>query len=365
MSNKIIFHIDLNAFFASCEEAKYPFLRGRAFVCGGDPIYKKGIISTSSYEARKYGISSAMSIKDAFSIKKDLLVVPLDFELYAKKSHDFFEYLRTYSDQILPASIDECYIDMTKTCERIKPITLAKKIIKDLLKKFSLPASIGIATTLFWAKMASDMKKPLGITILGKKNYIEILYPLKIRDFYGIGIKSASILKNTGIETIESFALEGYSAKIKKVMKKDHYDALMANLSGSSSDVIPLYKPSKRKSISKEITFLETSNENEIRFFLEEQFEQLYQQLIETKTTTKTITLKIREGSFKTVQRSFSFKAYINDYDKLKIKLEDLFFEVYDSERFYRLIGVGFSSLSDSVIIEKPIDKTKDIFSFD
>ncbi|PKK96684.1 MAG: DNA polymerase IV, partial [Tenericutes bacterium HGW-Tenericutes-3] len=163
---KIIFHIDLNAFFASCAVIKDPYLKNKAFVVGGSSTFRRGVVSTASYEARKLGIHSAMNINDAFRIYPKLIFVPTEFSLYKKYSELFFSFLKRYSNLIIEGSIDEAYIDMTEASMKKHPMDLAKEIQDGLMKEYQLPCSIGIAPTLFLAKMASDMKKPLGITVL-------------------------------------------------------------------------------------------------------------------------------------------------------------------------------------------------------
>ena len=190
---KKIIHIDMDAFFAAVEQRDNPSLKGKPVIIGANPKEGKGrgVVSTCSYEARKYGIHSAMSMNDAFRLYPKLVVVPLEFKLYRKYSHLFFEYLKDYSNLILPGSIDEAYVDMTEASKDKHPLALAKEIQQGLYEKHKLPCSIGIAPTLFLAKMASDMQKPMGITVLRKKDIVNKLFSLPIKDMFGIGKKTA------------------------------------------------------------------------------------------------------------------------------------------------------------------------------
>ncbi|MGN1182207.1 MAG: DNA polymerase IV, partial [Faecalibacillus sp.] len=187
---QIIFHIDLNAFYASAEISIDPSLEGKPLVISGND--RRSIVSTASYEARAYGIHSAMPLFKAKELCKDLVIRPVNFDLYRKLSHQFFELIASYSTKLEVASIDECYVDFTEyiTIHQIHPYHLAKEIQNKVYNELKLRCSIGIAPNKFMAKMASDMKKPMGITILNKTNYKELLWPLDVSEMFGIGKKT-------------------------------------------------------------------------------------------------------------------------------------------------------------------------------
>ena len=201
---KIIFHIDLNAFFCAVAEIYNPALRNTAFAIGRENS-NYGVISTCSYEARKYKIHSGMSLREAFSILPSLNVVSLPYERYVNYHNKFISVLKSYTDLIEVASIDEAYLDMTEASKKRHPLVLAKEMQTRLLKEFRLSSSIGIAPTLFLAKMGSDYKKPLGITVIRKRDAKEILSPLPVKDIYGIGKKTYPLLMEKGILTIGDF----------------------------------------------------------------------------------------------------------------------------------------------------------------
>ena len=201
---KIIMHIDLNAFFATAEEARNPELRGKPIIVGHPG--RRGVVSTANYEARKFGVHSAMPTYEALERCPSLIIVPCDFKYYEMLSNSFFSFLRRLTPLVEPASIDEGYVDMTAVLSKEKdPLAYLKKLQNDILQELDLKCSIGIATTKFLAKMASDMKKPMGITILRKKDQANLLYPLPIESFWGIGRKTSPRLKALGIETIGDF----------------------------------------------------------------------------------------------------------------------------------------------------------------
>ena len=203
---RIIFHIDMNAYFCSVACILYPSLRGEAFAIGRENTYK-GVISTASYEARALGIHAAMPISEAYKIKPDLKVISIDYKYYQDYHNKFVNIIKEYSNLIEVASIDELYADMTDISKSKHPIVLAKEIQLRLLKELGLSCSIGIAPTLFLAKMASDIKKPLGITVIRKKDVKDILYPLSVKEIFGIGKKTYPKLINGGINTIAEFMM--------------------------------------------------------------------------------------------------------------------------------------------------------------
>ena len=161
---RIIFHIDMNAFFCSVACNLNPTLRGKAFAIGRENTYR-GVLSTASYEARKLGVHAAMPVADAYKLVPDLMVINIDYSYYEDYHNKFINIIKQYSNIVEVASIDECYVDVTDISRDKHPLVLAHEIQLRILKELNLSCSIGIAPTLFLAKMASDMKKPLGITV--------------------------------------------------------------------------------------------------------------------------------------------------------------------------------------------------------
>ncbi|NLB49235.1 MAG: DNA polymerase IV, partial [Erysipelotrichia bacterium] len=203
--SKIIVHIDLNAFFVRCEEIKDPTLEGKPVAVGR--IGRSGIVSTCSYEARKFGVHSGMPMFKALALCKDLIVKQVDFNFYSVLSREFMMFVRTYTKKMEIASVDECYADFTEELKGVKdPIAYFRQFQKELYKKTKLYCSIGIAPTKFLAKMASDFKKPNGITILRKRDISKMLYDLPIEKMFGIGKKTSPRLKSVGVKTIGDLA---------------------------------------------------------------------------------------------------------------------------------------------------------------
>ena len=342
---KIIFHIDLNAFFASCAIIKEPYLKDKVFVVGGNATSRRGVISTASYPARKLGIHSAMNINDAFRIYPKLIIVPTQFSLYQKYSSLFFTFLKRYSNIILEGSIDEAYVDMTESSIKKHPLEIAKEIQEGLMKEHGLPCSIGIASTLFLAKMASDMKKPLGITVLRKSDIVDKLFPLPIRDCYGIGKKTYPRLENIGIDTIGAFSKPENKEKILTIMSEQSYASYIEHIMGRSSDIIDPKKYAIPKSISNETTLNYNMDSFDAIFkIITELLENTHERLTKEELVTKTVGIRLRDINFETVNRSVSFESHTDDYDQILDAIENLFEENYKGEPL-RLVGVFLNSV--------------------
>ncbi|TNF06703.1 MAG: DNA polymerase IV [Bacillota bacterium] len=357
---KIIFHIDLNAFFASCAVIKEPYLKDKVFVVGGSSTSRRGVISTASYAARKLGIHSAMSINDALSIYPKLVIVPLNFSLYHKYSQIFFNHLKKYSNLVLAGSIDEAYVDMTEASLKKHPLELAKEIQETLLSEHQLPCSIGIASTLFLAKMASDMQKPLGITVLRKKDIVSKLFPLPIKDMYGIGKKTYPRLESLGIQTIGDFTKEENKSIILSVMSEQSYVSYLDHILGKSSDEIDPKRYQIPKSISNETTLNYNMDQSDVIFkIMEELLEHTHERLINEELVTKTVGIRLRDDQFETVNRSYSFIEHTDDYYVIHEAIEQLF-ERYYHQKPLRLIGVFFGS----VILKRDLKKDVNLFNY-
>jgi len=343
---RIILHIDMNAFYASCAAIKEPYLKNKVFAVGGPAgTTQRGVLSTASYNARKLGIHSGMVVKEALTIYPKLVIVPTDFNLYKEKSNTFMAVLKSYSNLIFAGSIDEAYLDITEASNFTHPEVIAKTIQDKLYYEHQLPSSIGIAPTLFLAKMASDYKKPMGITVLRKRDVAKMLYPLAVKDIYGIGKKTSERLKQFNINTIADFMNPDHQSQILKVLSPRHYQEVKDDLLGNSTNIVNPDKYAIARSISNETTL--NTDINSYELLLEElnnQFERSFKRLIKHQLLTRTISIKIKYSDFRVVSRSLSFFDYTIDKEMLKSELENLFSELYAGENV-RLIGAGFSNL--------------------
>lgn len=342
---KIIFHIDLNAFYCSCAQIKEPYLKDKVFVVGGSSTFRRGVITTANYKARALGIHSAMNINDALNIYPKLVIVPTDFKLYRKYSKMFFDFLRKYTPLVLAASIDEAYMDVTDAVKDRHPLEFAEDIQKTLHDTIGLPSSIGIAPTLFLAKMASDFKKPMGITVLRKRDIVRKLFPLSIKEMHGIGIKTYPRLIDMGVATIGDFTKAENKEKILTVMTEQAYEGFIDHILGKSSDIVDPDKYAIPKSISNETTLGSPLDHYEsVLAIIEEQLLTSYQRLIDEELVTKTVGIKLRDANFKTFTRSFTFNDYTDDYDIIHEQILDLFEKNFNQQPV-RLIGASLSQL--------------------
>lgn len=204
---RIIFHVDMNSFYASVEQAHDPSLKGKPIAIAGNPKERRGILVTCSYEARALGVYTTMTVHEAKRKCPDLLLLPPDFQKYREASKAMFAILRSYTELVEPVSIDEGYMDVTLLSKERHALQIAQEIQTRLLTELDLPCSIGVAPNKFLAKTASDMKKPMGITVLRLRDIEQVLWPLEVVKMHGIGESTAKKLNDQGIFTIGNLAM--------------------------------------------------------------------------------------------------------------------------------------------------------------
>lgn len=357
---RIIFHIDMNQFFCSVACILDPTLRGKAFAIGRENT-KRGVLSTASYEARKYGIHSAMSQVEAIEKLPSLLIIHLDYSHYIEYHNKFINIIREYTNLIEVASIDEVYADMTEISKVKHPLVLAKEIQKRLLVELELPSSIGIGPTLFLAKMASDMKKPLGLTVIRKRDIVNILYPVDVSDIYGIGKKTHPRLKANGINTIGDFMNPNNKDKVISLVGENTYNYAYNALTGNSSNKVDPQRYDSASSISESQTYdVYKESIDDILYEMRKMTRSVYQKMIKYKYMTKTITITLRDSDFKTITRQKSLNEYTDDLVYINQIVSDLLEENFEEKR-YRLVGVGLSNLID----RKSLPKEYNLFTMD
>ena len=341
---KIIMHIDLNAFFATAEEARNPALANKPVAIGHPG--RRGVISTANYEARKYGVHSAMPTYEALEKCPSLILVPCDFSYYEMLSNSFFTFLKRITPLVEPASIDEGYVDLTaRLTHEIDPIGFLKNLQDELLKELDLKCSIGVAPTKFLAKMASDMKKPMGITILRKRDLSEKLYPLPIDDFYGIGKRTSPLLKELGIRTIGDLKkkCDVDDKEVQEALGK-FYFTVKDWVNGEGSDVVSPIADDP-KSIGRSETFpYDTNDYEEISDKIAELCREVSSASKREKKKGKTVSIVIKDPSFHSHDKSVSFRLATNDFDDIFDRAMDLY-EKNFLGRVIRLVGVSLSNL--------------------
>ena len=358
---KVILHIDLNYFFVRCEEIMNPSLEGKPVAIGHDG--RGGIISTCSYKAREYGVRSGMPTFKAKQLCLDLILMRGNYELYQKKSNEFFSFLRNYSKIIEPASIDECYVDITKEVKNIKdPLAFINEIQTNLFKETKLMCSIGVSTTKFLAKMGSDLKKPMGITIIHKKDIPNLLYPLKIEDFYGIGKKTAPKLKEIGVNSIGELAkrIENDDQDVKELLGK-FYFAIKDWINGKGDDVVSTEERDP-KSISHSHTLIKDTNDPDtIIDAIKIASKEVSKHAKEVNKIGTTVQIIFKDSDFKNFVRSGKLKRNTNEFADIFAKAVSLYETNFESneDKLFRLVGVGLQNL------EEPEKKNMQISIFD
>lgn len=345
-SSKIIFHIDMNAFFASVEMAEDPTLEGKPIaVAHNDPLYR-GIILSPNYEARKHGIKTTMLVKDALLKCNNLVIVQPKMNLYKEYSKKFFDYLFTITDQIEIASIDEAYMDVTEKFKSIHPVDLASLIQTKLYKEYKLPSSIGIAPNKFLAKMASDMKKPLGITVLRKREIDRYLWPLPIEKMFGVGKKTKPKLEEIGIKTIGDLANYKDLDTLKATIGELHAISLYEHANGIDNSIVDVNSYSESQSISNSYTFDTNVFDPEYaKSTLKVIANTVSHRLKNENKKALTIGLILKYSNFKQINRSQSLSVSTNDDKEIYRIAEDIFEEYFNQGDEIRLVGIFASRL--------------------
>lgn len=342
---KVIFHIDMNAFFCTVAEILNPSLRGKAFAIGREGTYK-GVLSTASYEARKYGIHSAMSQLEAYKILPSLIIVNCDFKNYEYYHKKFVDLILEYTKIVEVASIDEVYADMTEVAKTKHPIVLAKEIQYRLIHEYNLKSSIGIGPTLFYAKMASDMKKPMGITVLRIREKEKMLYPLSVKDIFGIGKKTYPRLIENGILTIGDFMNPNNKELIVDLIGENQYNYAYSHINGNSTNIVDPDRYADSQSISTSQTFdVFKIDPEELVYESRGMIRSVIKRLKYDNYLCKTIILTLRDSDFVTISRRKTLNEYTDDFYVISDVIIDLINEYFISGKSYRLLGVGLSNL--------------------
>ncbi len=343
--SKIILHIDLNQFFVRCEEIKNPNLLGMPIIIGHEG--RGGIVSTCSYKAREFGVRSGMPTFKAVQLCPKAIIIPGDYKYYSLMSRKFISFIKTKAKIIEQASIDECYVDMTNELKGIKDVKrYLIDIQKELFETTGLKCSIGIAPTKFLAKMASDMKKPMGLTIIHKNDAAKLLAPLPIGDFYGIGKKTAPKLEVLGIKTIGDLTtkVNNDDPIIKKELGKFFY-AIKDSLNGDSSDYVNA-EPFDPKSIGNSHTLpYDTNSYNELKDNLFMLAEEVSERCIEANKIGNTVQIIFKDNEFKVINRSITFEKPTNNINIIKSYVLKLLDKNYDETKMIRLVGVTMQNL--------------------
>ncbi len=336
-----LFHVDLDCFFAAVEIREQPSLKGLPIIVGGDKESKRGVVTTCTYEARRFGVHSGMSIVDALKLCPESICLPRgNYLLYREVSDSVMSILSTYTDEFRCASIDEAYLNLTKIINKEfngNPIPIAEEIKKEIFEIEGITCSIGIGSNTTIAKMATSQNKPNGITYIPKEHIKEFLKPLPVRRISGIGPKSAERLqKNHGVETIgQIMKLETEYEMIRKYGSLGKF--FYRIISGEGRTKLKTNDYYGAQSISKGRTFygyLEDGEPITAEKLLPKLIDQVHERLTKKSFRFKTVTLEIKlQNSFKNINKSRSFLAANDDKERINSTVFELLEEFRNTHK--------------------------------
>lgn len=354
LPQRIILHVDMDSFFASVEIRERPDLKGKPVIIGADPKggNGRGVVSTCSYEARRFGVHSAMPVSIAYRKCPDGIFLPVNMPLYKKTSKNIMDILREYSEKFEQVSVDEGYLDLTHIGSFEEAEKIAEEIKTRVLLSEDITCSVGIGPSKVVSKIASDYQKPNGLTIVRPEEVSSFLNPMPIGKIPGIGKKTQEILSNAHIKTVTD--LVDYD--IQKLISLVGRHAADMKLLASGIDNRPVLKREEQKSTGRETTF-QTDTKDEIRI-LDTALnicDEIFQIISSKKLRFRTVTVKIRYSGFITHTRSKSLPRHTTDLQTLKDTASSLISENLDTKLPVRLIGVSVSAFDSQETVQMQI----------
>ena len=345
MKARQIIHVDMDAFYASVEQLDRPELQGKAVIVGGDPK-ARGVVSAASYEARKFGIHSAMPMAQAVRLCPQGVVLPVRMDRYAEVSHTIHTIFERYTPLVEPISLDEAFLDVTGSIDLFGSAEQIGHDIKTQIRaQTHLTASVGVAPNKFLAKLASDLNKPDGFVVITEQNKQQILDPLPVGKIWGVGEVTEKALHYRGIRTITQLRCTT-AEELKGIVGNGATELLRLACGEDDSEVEP---ERQRKSLSSEQTFATDIRDAAIlSSVLLEEVEEVAERLRRHRLKARTVTLKLRYGDFRTVTRSETLREPTN-LTKLLWEAADRVFRQWQvrSGGPLRLLGFAASGLED------------------
>jgi len=338
---RIILHLDMDSFYASVEMHKRPELVGRPVIIGANPKHGtgRGVVSTCSYEARAFGVHSAMPISQAYSLCPDAVFLPPDFPLYARVSGEIMTIIRSHGYRFEQVSIDEAFIDVSPVGSFRAAQALAEEIKKEINTRLGITCSVGVAPSKVVAKIASDAKKPDGLTVVDPANVQAFLAPMPVRKIPGIGKKTERELHEMKILTIGELMV--YDVQ-ELVARFGRWGIVMHNIA-SGIDESEVQEREGVRSISREITFAEdTDNPQVLVTTLNTLAADVQWNLLDDGLRFRTLTVKVRYQGFVTKTRSKTLSHYTNDAATIRTGAQELLRHLFDGRKI-RLLGLRLS----------------------
>jgi DNA polymerase IV len=349
-----IIHIDMDAFFAAVEQRDFPEYRNKPLIVGGDP-FSRGVVATCSYEARPFGIHSAMPTSRAYRLCPEAIFVKPRFEAYREASHAIRQIFFEYTDLVEPLSLDEAYLDVTESSQHDGSATLIAKAIKARIKQQTqLTASAGISYNKFLAKIASDLDKPDGLCLITPKQGVEFVERLPIHKFHGVGKATTRKMHGLGIQTgkdLMKYSLEDLQQYFGK-------SGLYYFNIAKGIDNRPVVSHRKSRSIGVETTYQQDISGTDLVL---EQLQQLFDTALKKVTdkhlSAHTITVKIKYHDFVQITRSRTLPEIITNSIKIKPLIDQLLINTDVSHRNVRLLGVTLSSFDDDKAVLSTVEQ--------
>ena len=357
-----ILHADLDAFYAAVEQLDNSDLIGKPILVGGRPE-NRGVVATASYEARQFGIHSAMPMRTAVQRCPHGIIVSPRFARYREKSNEVMAIFRDFTDSVEPLSLDEAYLDITSVVDGgEKPLAVALDLKSRIFNETGLRVSVGVGTCKTVAKIGSDLDKPDGLVVIQPGEEAKFLAPLSVGKLWGIGPKTAQRLHQEGIKTIGDLAekpLEWF-AKI--------FGKRASNLRGKAMgmDNEALQTGGSAKSISSESTFAEDLGDaTELRYILERKAVAVAHQLDRKGLKARTVKVKLRLANFTTFTRQLTLPYLTNDEEEIKSASWKLLEAELEPGRTFRLLGVGMANFDENDLAGSQIVHQLPLFTHD
>ena len=347
---RTILHIDMDAFYASIEQRDNPELKGKPVIIGGKT--GRGVVSTASYEARKYGVRSAMPITEAVRRCPDGIYIPPNIPKYRAVSEQIMEIFHRYTPDVEAISLDEAFVDVTGSQKLFGTAEeIGRTIKQSIYDELQLTASVGLAYNKFLAKLASDLDKPNGFFIVTPDDLQEKIWPLSIRRMMGVGHKTADVLERMGVRTIGQLA----------VMDRGLLEHILGKAGGQMHELAngvdhrPVESIREAKSFGRETTFPTDIND---KYMLETVLFTLTDDVCHSLRTHhvkgRTVSIKIRYPDFKSITRAITLEQYTSSFEPIYSVVKQLMDDHYKDGTPVRLIGVSVSNLKqESAIIEQ------------
>ena len=347
--SRVIFHLDMDAFYASIEQRDRPELRGQPVIVGAPPS-RRGVVAAASYEARKFGVRSAMPSATAGRLCPRGVFVPPRMEAYRAESRCIMEILATSGGVIKQVSIDEAYLDLSAQCEAadadeclLLGLPIARELRRRIRDERGLTASIGIASNKLLAKMASDFQKPDGLTLVPERDKVEFLRPMPVRAIHGVGKVTEQALLTAGLRTIGD--LQDYHGDLRALVGS--WGPRLRQFAFGEDDR-PLELGDEIKSISAEETFeRDTEDRRILRACLREQAGDISTKLKRKRLGAHTVQVKVRYGDFTTLTRQISVEVPLTEANEIYRLGCWLLGREKLVNRPLRLLGLGVSGLAE------------------